>query len=86
MDDNGNIIGIPDLDNIFVIQNDIKAIIENFPVVTEIQFSGKNVCFFMKYDKYGNTYCKINYYAMSDMLDNPGRIAPHWTATAFAPY
>ncbi|MDE6625881.1 MAG: Ig-like domain-containing protein [Lachnospiraceae bacterium] len=86
MDDAGNIIGIPDFDDITVIQSDIQTILENFPVVTEIQFSGKNVCFFMKYDKYGNSYCKISYYALNDMSDNPSQIAPHWTATAFAPY
>ena len=85
MDEEGNITGYPDLDNIAEIEEDVRTILANFPLVTEIFYSNERVEFFMKYDKYGSSYCRIDYRIDDDMSDTIGRLAPHWAYTQFSP-
>lgn len=85
MDEEGNITGYPDLDNIGEIEEDIRTILTNFPLVTEISYSNERVEFLMKYDKYGSSYCRIDYCIDDDMSDRIGRLAPHWAYTQFSP-
>ncbi len=85
MDAEGNITGYPDFDNIAEIEEDIRTILANFPLVTEIFYSSERVEFLMKFDKYGNSYCRIDYRIDDDMSDASGRLAPHWAYTQFSP-
>ncbi len=85
MDDEGNITGYPDFDNISEIEEDVRTILANFPLVTEIFYSSERVEFLMKFDKYGNSYCRIDYRIDDDMSDASGRLAPHWAYTQFSP-
>ena len=85
MDEEGNITGYPDLDNIAEIENDVRTILANFPLVTEIFYSNERIEFLMKYDKYGSSYCRIDYCIDDDMSDTIGRLAPHWAYTQFSP-
>ncbi len=85
MDDEGNITGYPDFDNIAEIEEDVRTILANFPLVTEIFYSNERVEFFMKYDKYGSSYCRIDYYIDDDLSGVVNRIAPHWAAVNFSP-
>ena len=85
MDAEGNITGYPDLDNIAEIENDVRTILANFPLVTEIFYSNEKVEFLMKFDKYGDSYCRIFYSVNDDMSDTIGRLAPHWAYTQFSP-
>ncbi|MCI8507131.1 MAG: hypothetical protein HFJ06_01015, partial [Lachnospiraceae bacterium] len=85
MDEEGNITGYPDLDNIAEIEEDVRTILANFPLVTEIFYSNERVEFLMKYDKYGSSYCKIEYCIDDDMSGVVNRIAPHWAAVNFSP-
>ena len=85
MDAEGNITGYPDFDNIAEIEEDVRTILANFPLVTEISYSSNRVEFLIKYDKYGNSYCRIDYCIDDDLSDTIGRLAPHWAYTQFSP-
>ncbi len=85
MDAEGNITGYPDFDNIAEIEEDIRTILANFPLVTEIFYSSERVEFLMKYNKYGSSYCRIDYCIDDDMSDDVNTIAPHWAAVNFSP-
>ncbi len=85
MDEEGNITGYPDFDNIAEIEEDVRTILTNFPLVTEISYSSSRVEFLMKYDKYGDSYCRIDYCIDDDMSETIGRLAPHWAYTLFSP-
>ena len=85
MDEEGNITGYPDFDNIAEIEEDVRTILANFPLVTEISYSNDRVEFLMKYNKYGSSYCRIDYHIDDDMSDDVNRIAPHWAAVNFYP-
>ena len=85
MDEEGNITGYPGFDNIAEIEEDVRTILANFPLVTEIFYSSERVEFLMKFDKYGNSYCRIDYRIDDDMSDASGRLAPHWAYTQFSP-
>ena len=85
MDEEGNITGYPDFDNRAEIEEDVRTILANFPLVTEIFYSSERVEFLMKYNKYGSSYCRIDYHINDDMSDDVNRIAPHWAAVNFYP-
>ncbi len=85
MDEEGNITGYPDFDNIAEIEEDVRTILANFPLVTEISYSSNRVEFLMKYDKYGSSYCRIDYCIDDDLSGVVNRIAPHWAAVNFSP-
>ncbi len=82
MDEEGNITGYPDFDNIAEIEEDVRTILANFPLVTEISYSSESVEFLMKY---GDSYCRIDYCIDDDLSETIGRLAPHWAYTLFSP-
>jgi hypothetical protein len=79
-DANGNIIGMPQFDNISEIKADIDKLITQFPLVMKIYYSNQGVSFKMNYDASGSSYCEVAYYKWNDCEDSPLKIAPHWTA------
>ena len=85
MDEKENLVGLPRLDNISSIEPDLKRIIGTFPLVTQVEYSGRDICIFMRYDKYGSNYCRIDYYAEEPNL-HALDMAPHWYYMRHIPY
>lgn len=78
-DENGNIIGIPQMENISTIEADIKKLITQFPLVIKIYYNGEGaVKFRLCFDATGTAYREVIYDKMCDYEDSPLRIAPHW--------
>lgn len=80
-DEEGNIIGIPQLENILTIRDDLEKLITQFPMVLKIYYSDQGVRFKMNYDASGSSYCDVTYSKWDDCEDSPLKIAPHWTAS-----
>lgn len=79
-DENGNIIGIPQLKNISEIKADIDKLVTQFPLVMKIYYSDQGVRFKMNYNANGSSYCEVVYYKWDDCENSPLKIAPHWKA------
>lgn len=79
-DGNNNIIGIPQLQNISTISDDIKKLITNFPLVINIYYSEQGVRFKMNYAASGKSFCEVSYSKHDTYEDSPLKIAPHWIA------
>ena len=78
-DENGNIIGIPQMDNISTIEDDINKLLTQFPLVVEIYyFEGGTVRFRLCFNALGTSYREVIYSKTYDYEDSPLRIAPHW--------
>lgn len=84
-DEQGNINGMEGLTNYTEIEKEVKRLLTEFPLVTEIHYSENLVSFVMKFDVYGNSYIEVTYSAKNDYLDSPLCIAPHWKKKQFSP-
>lgn len=85
MDEEENIIGYPDFDNIESIYSDVENILKNFPAVVRIDY-GKGVAHFEIVYGGSGGWTRIDYLAKNDFSNYPGgRIAPHWAVTNFVP-
>ena len=85
MDEEENIIGYPDFDNIESIYSDMENILKNYPAVVRIDY-GKGVAHFEIVYGGSGGWTRIDYLAKNDFSNYPGgRIAPHWAVTNFVP-
>lgn len=82
-EENGNINGMPQIENISTIKDDIDKILTEFPLVMKIYYSDQGVRFRMNYDASGNSYCEVTYSKWDTCEDSPLKIAPHWIAKQF---
>ncbi|MFQ9514310.1 MAG: hypothetical protein ACLRZ9_00635 [Eubacterium sp.] len=83
--EDGNITGMPDFDNISVVEKEIEKLLKQFPLVMRINYYEDGVMFRMNYDVYGNSYIEVTYSKSNDFEDSPLKIAPHWIAKQFSP-
>ena len=78
-DDDGNIVGIPDMENISAIQNDINKLLTQFPLVIKIYYNGEGaVKFKLCFNAAGTSYRDIIYDKNNEYEESPQQIAPHW--------
>lgn len=82
-EENGSINGIPQIENISTIKNDIDKLLTEFPLVMKIYYSDQGVRFRMNYDANGSSYCEVTYLKWDNCEDSPLKIAPHWIAKQF---
>lgn len=85
LDEEENVIGYPDLENIESIYSDVENILINYPAVVKISYGKGRTVFEIVYG--GNRgWTHIIYLADDDLSRYPGgRIAPHWAVTSFVP-
>lgn len=85
LDEEENVIGYPDLENIESIYSDVENILKNYPAVVKISYGKGRTIFKIIYG--GNSgWTHILYMASDDFSRYPGgRIAPHWAVTKFVP-
>lgn len=80
IDDNGNIVGVPQSKHYSEIKSDVSTLLTKFPLVMKIYYSDQGVRFKMNYNASGSSYCDVVYYKGDDCSESPLKIAPHWTA------
>lgn len=78
-DDDGNIVGIPDMENISAIQNDINKLLTQFPLAIKIYYNGEGaVKFKLCFNAAGTSHRDIIYDKNNEYEESPQQIAPHW--------
>lgn len=78
LDTEGNVNGIPKLDNISLIESQIRKVISEFPLLMDIYYYKGGVSFIMNFDINKYEYMELEYCKSMNFKDDAFRIAPHW--------